>query len=77
MHFNQNELVASGETELLTKMGLLEISVTTYYDYILSYCDTNQIIFIFVYDASLYTYLCFLQHRKTRKETYVKINNNI
>jgi len=27
-----------------------------YYDYFLSYCDTNQIIFIFVYDASLYTY---------------------
>jgi len=32
MHFNQNELVASGETELLTKMGLLEISVTTLHD---------------------------------------------
>lgn len=39
-----------------------------------SYCDTNQMIFIFVYDVSLYTYLCFLQHRKTRKETNVKLS---
>jgi hypothetical protein len=35
MHFNQNELVTSGETELLTKMGLLEISVTTLHDEII------------------------------------------